>query len=188
MQEVHLNCHAAFDRTQGRFDAWWSGWFDPTGYVKGWAAEHAHRDRLMPMLALPGVAAVGLGVGGDIQVATAPDAVWSWRIGVADPRLPDAILATIPLRDGAVATSGSAERGHHIVDPRTGEPATSVASATVVTASLTKADVWATASVVAGFDDLSWTPLLPNASGLLVAADGRVRRWAAGVEVSVSAA
>ena len=91
------------------------------------------------------------------------------------------MIATSPLRNGAVATSGIAERGAHILDPRTGSPATGVASATVVASTLELADVWATASVVAGFD----APLPPAGTVLLVAEDGRIRRGISGVEVSV---
>jgi hypothetical protein len=59
-----------------------------------------------------------------------------------------------------------------------------VASATVVASTLEIADVWATASVVAGFD----APLPPQGTVLLIAEDGRIRRGISGVEVSVGAA
>jgi len=91
------------------------------------------------------------------------------------------------VRDGAVATSGMAERGTHIVDPRTGGGAAGVASATVVASSLAHADVWATAAVVAGFHDLGWISRAGPTAGILVADDRRVRRWLDGVEVATVA-
>ena len=52
------------------------------------------------------------------------------------------------MRRGAVATSGSAARGAHVVDPRTGRGITRSGSATVVGPELLWADVWATAAWV----------------------------------------
>ena len=50
----------------------------------------------------------------------------------------------VPVRSGAVATSGTAHRGDHLVDPRTGQPPKAIASVTVIEASLTWADIDAT--------------------------------------------
>lgn len=181
--EVAAACADAEAATFGRFSAWRAGWFDPTGYVKGWSAEAAAQGWLRPLLSLPGVQAVGLNAGGDVRLFTRADAEWEWHVGIVDPRRTGEVLATIDLRDGAVATSGLAERGPHILDPRTGRSAEAVLSATVVADDLATADVWATAAVVSG-DDLSWIGAAPVASGLLVLPDGRTRRWAGGVEVS----
>ena len=52
----------------------------------------------------------------------------------------------VPVATGAVATSGTAHRGEHLVDARTGRPPTGVASVTVVAASLTWTDIDATAA------------------------------------------
>jgi thiamine biosynthesis lipoprotein len=196
VREVHAACQEALVTTEGRFDAWWQGWFDPTGYVKGWSVERAYRAHLAPLLDRPGTVAVGVSCGGDLRVGTAPAAVggtgWSWRTGVVDPHDRTRLVATLELTDGAVATSGTAERGAHIVDPRTRAPArgalpggttSAVASATVVSDRLDHADLWATSAVVSGFEDLTWVAGAGTRSGLLVAADGRTRRWAAGVEL-----
>ena len=179
-------CRAAEAATEGRFSAWREGWFDPTGFVKGWAVERAARRHLALLLDGDGCLAAGLNVGGDMQLLSAEGSDWTWQVGIADPRRPGEVVATLELARGAVATSGSAERGAHIVDPRTGRAATGVASATVVAESLADADVWATAAVVAGFDDLSWISRSGTVTGLVIAQDGRVRRWLDGVEVSVT--
>ena len=47
-----------------------------------------------------------------------------WRIGIEDPHDPARVLAVVPVRNGAVATSGTAHRGAHLVDARTGRPRT----------------------------------------------------------------
>lgn len=180
--EVNEACAVFEKRTRGRFSAHWAGTFDPTGFVKGWAVERAARQHLLPLLDATDAVAVGIDVGGDLQVFTAPGSSWNWRIGIVDPADRSRLIATVPLRNGAVATSGSSERGLHVFDPRTHEPITALASATVIAAGLTEADVWATAALVAG-DDLWWISDAPHTSGLLVAGDGGVRRWTGGVEV-----
>lgn len=183
--EVAQACARAEADTDGLFTAWWSGVFDPTGYVKGWAVERAARRHLAPLTARRDVVAAGINAGGDLQLFTAPDADWAWNVAVVDPADRSRVLARVPVRDGAVATSGTTERGTHIVDPRSGAPAVGTASATVVAASLAHADVWATAAVATGFDELGWIARAGRTTGILVSDDGRVRRWLDGVEVEV---
>ncbi len=181
---VRHACERAEAATGGLFSAHWRGGFDPTGYVKGWSIERAFDRCLRPLLEVSGVVAVGMNAGGDMQLATHPDADWRWRVGIVDPARPGSLVATTELRDGAVATSGTAERGAHILDPRTGRPATDAASATVISDRLGDADVWATAAVVGGIADLGWVARSRPTSGLIIGSDGRIRRWASGVEVS----
>lgn len=119
--------------------------YDPTGLVKGWAVEGAARH-----LALASGIAFCVNAGGDILAGTSrgapgPRAVAHRRRG---PRRRTRIAATVELVDGAVATSGSAARGAHIRDPRTGERVVRDGSATVTGPSLLWADVWATAAFV----------------------------------------
>ena len=78
----------------------------------------------------------------------------------------------MPVVDGAVATSGSAHRGQHVVDARTGRPPSGIASVTVVAASLTEADIDATAAYAQGADAARWLGPAPGRSGLVVWADG----------------
>lgn len=181
--EVEAASRAAAIATGGLFSAMWRGWFDPTGIVKGWAVESAARRHLASLVEHE--IAVGINAGGDLQLFTAPDADWRWNIAVADPHRPGEAIATLEVADGAVATSGSAERGHHIIDPRTGEAARGTASATVVADGLAQADLWATAAVVAGFEDRSWIPRSGTRTGIVIAEDGRVSRWIDGMTVDV---
>jgi len=183
--EVARECARAEAETRGLFTAMWSGVFDPTGYVKGWSVERAARAHLAPLIESPGAVAAGINAGGDMQLFTAARSDRTWNVAIVDPGDPSRVIATVPVRDGAVATSGGAERGAHIVDPRTGVAVAGAGSATVVSASLAHADVWATAAVVAGFDDLGWISRAGRASGLIVDGCGRVRRWVDGVEISV---
>jgi thiamine biosynthesis lipoprotein len=81
-----------------------------------------------------------------------------WSVGIRHPRHKDRRLALLKLRDCAMATSGDEEQFFeyegrhygHIIDPRTGSPAQSVASVTVVAQSAAIADALATAFYVGG--------------------------------------
>jgi len=179
-------CTVARRGTGGLFDPWWKGWFDPTGLVKGWSVEQAVGHCLRPLVESGLVEAVGVNAGGDIQVLTAPTSSWTWNVGIADPWEPGTTIGRVVLRSGAIATSGTIERGNHIVDPRSGSPAVSVCSATVVAQGLTDADLWATTACVSGFDDLSWIGQAGTDSGLLIASDHRIRRWVGSEESSTA--
>ncbi|QTE31636.1 FAD:protein FMN transferase [Pengzhenrongella sicca] len=175
VREVAALSEIARVRTDGYVDAWAApgraGTFDPTVLVKTWAVARSVRF----FDDLPGLS-LAIGAGGDILVRPGAD-LEPWQIGIEDPRERSTILATVPVHDGGVATSGVAARGAHIVDPHTGLAATQVLSATVVGPSLLWADVWATALVARGADAVDWTATLHGTSGLLVLADGRVHRW-----------
>ncbi|EYT59605.1 FAD:protein FMN transferase [Microbacterium sp. UCD-TDU] len=176
-------CERAEQATGGLFSGHWQGWFDPTGWVKGWAVEEASRRHLAPLLS--SALAVGINAGGDLQLFTAPGADWRWHVGIADPHERGRMIATLDIADGAVATSGTAERGLHILDPRTSEPATGVASATIVADGLAQADVWATAAVVAGRTDHSWIGPSATRTGIVVDDDGAVTRWLGSTVIDV---
>ncbi len=99
----------------------------------------------------------------------------AWRVAVEDPRDRTKVLCVVPLRDGAVVTSGTAARGRHITDPRTGAPAADhLLSATVIGPPLTWADVLATAAFVEGPAALPRIEGLDGCEALLVRPDGRL--------------
>lgn len=182
VQEVARLCVTYEQITDERFSASWRGAFDPTGLVKGWSVQRV-ADRFLRDLLDADLAAVAIGVGGDTVLLTADDADWTWGVGIVDPKDRMRVPATVRVRSGAVATSGTAERGEHIVDPRTGTPVTGVRSATVIAPNLTDADVWATAAIVAGVD-LGWISAAPQTSGILLSSDAPPRRWSSGVELT----
>lgn len=132
---------------------------DPSGVVKGWAVERASRH-----LAALDDTDFCLSAGGDMVCRIAADGSAAWRIGIEDPRDPNKIIAVVPVGNGAVATSGAAHRGQHIVDARTGVPPTGIGSVTVIADSLTRADVDATSAYAQGPGAIDW---LAGQSGLL---------------------
>jgi thiamine biosynthesis lipoprotein len=170
--EVLALGEAAERQSAGAFSVWLPGpdgrpVLDPSGVVKGWATERA-ADHLR---ALPETDFC-LSAGGDMTCATADPDGRPWRIGVEDPADPRRVLAVLPVLSGAVATSGTAHRGEHLVDARTGRAPAGVASVSVVAGSLTWADIDATAAYAHGPEAAHWLEARPGRSGLVVWADG----------------
>lgn len=127
------------------------GSLDTNGVVKGWAAQRA-----ATTLRRFGLGRFCLNAGGDVVLAGEPEPGRGWRTGVRDPEHPDRMLAVLELRDGAVATSGTYERGAHVWDGRTGRAAVGLRGVTVVAEDLTTADVLATCVLALGPDGVAW--------------------------------
>ena len=148
-REVIAACDHLERQTEGVFSAHWDGGVDPTGYVKGWAlARAAH------VLDRWGVASYCINGGGDIVArGDGPDGV-GWRVGIAHPYRPGELATVVTAIPGddrclAVATSGTSERGRHIVNPVDGwRPERS--SVTVVGHDIALVDAVATAALAAG--------------------------------------
>lgn len=176
LAEVVALCDEARDRTGGWFDPrglpdprTGTPRYDPSGLVKGWAVERASRH----LADLDGYGWC-VNAGGDVLVH-APDDQPPWRIGIEDPDDPGRILRTVARSAGAVATSGSAHRGAHIIDPRTRRPATAVRAVTLIGPELLWADVYATAAVACGPTAMDWLDDLDGYEAMLVAPSGLLR-------------
>jgi thiamine biosynthesis lipoprotein len=148
---------------------------DPSGYVKGWAVEIAAQ-----MLQDAGVANLCINAGGDIATRGEAGPGHPWRVGVRHPELADRLVRVVELSGGqALATSATYERGAHIIDPRTGEPTTEIASATVIGPELGRVDAFATAVFVMGVDGLAWIETQPGYDAYVITYDG-VTCWSSG--------
>lgn len=164
---------AAEEESAGAFSVWLPGAnrrrrLDPSGVVKGWAVERA-AEHLRALADTD----FCLSAGGDMTCRTLDPSSGPWRIGVEDPADSSRILAVIPVFTGAVATSGTAHRGQHLVDARSGRPPAEVASVIVVAGSLTSADIDATAAYAQGEEAARWLETRPGRSALVVWTDGR---------------
>lgn len=165
-QSVFAQTVIASQKTEGLFNAWYAGSYDPTGLVKGWAVEGAHATFLQPLLADPNFVAVGLNGGGDMQLSTGGGTDFMWHVGIKDPLHKKRLIASYALKNGAVATSGFSERGRHIVQP----PGATNLQATIIGAHLTVADMWATAAMAATNAQFQKLVAKAQLSGLLVTA------------------
>ena len=151
LAEVLAACANVAARSGGYFTTRPGGRFDPSGYVKGWAIERA-----AAMLTTAGSAEHSVNGGGDIQCVGDHGPGEPWRVGIADPLRPGTLALVVTGRDFAVATSGVAERGAHIIDPYTGQPPAGLASVTVVGPRLATADAYATAAFAMGPAAQDW--------------------------------
>ncbi len=136
---------------------------DPSGLVKGWALQRAAE-----LLLRRGVTDFCINAGGDVTTAGHPEQADGWRVGIQHPSQRDKIAAAVSLTGIGIATSGRYERGDHIVDPRTGRPATGLQSVTVVAEDLALADGYATAALVLGPDGMAWLDSLPGVASMAI--------------------
>jgi thiamine biosynthesis lipoprotein len=156
VKQVWELCRYARELTLGAFDPWKSvGGFDPSGLVKGWAAEIGAQ-----MLEAAGVESILINASGDLALRGGRYGVdgklTPWNIGISDPAKVDHILKTFDVTDGAVATSGDYEKGAHIIDPHTGVIAIGARSASVIGPDGALCDALATALMVDGRDAQNW--------------------------------
>lgn len=125
---------------------------DLGGIAKGFAVDQAiqHLSKL-------GIQHALVSAGGDTRILG--DRLGRpWLVGIRDPQNTDDVIAMLPLQDEALSTSGDYERFfvegavkyHHIIHPTTGESATEVRSASIVTTDSTTADALSTSVFVLG--------------------------------------
>lgn len=109
--------------------------FDTGGILKGYAA-----DKAVESLKKSGIRAGLVAIAGDIRAfGRRPDGT-GWKIGIRDPEVQDKVIATVELLNEAISTSGDYERFfvekgvkyHHLLDPKTGMPATGFKSVSII--------------------------------------------------------
>lgn len=139
-------------------------------------------DKCKAMMMAKGVPAGIINGSGDMNTwGKRPDGS-SWNIGITDPKDTDRFFAIIPLDSGAVVTSGSYEkfvtfngkRYAHIINPKTGYPATGLSSVTVFGPGAELANGLSTSIMVLGKQaGLRLLKRFPGMSAILVDDHGR---------------
>lgn len=163
-------CQKAKTLSGGWFDPWsLPGGVDPTGYVKGWAAQRALEE--LRELSLHGAI---VNAAGDIASFGGPTPESVFRTGIVRPDDPQHLAAVVELR-GALATSGEAQRGAHLYNPFVGDFGTAVASASVMGPDLGVSDALATALSVGGHDVLVLIDRLPGYEAMTIDTHGSMR-------------
>jgi len=167
IQDVLDRCAEVKELTQGAFDPWAvKGGVDPSGYVKGWAADVA-----ADLLVAQGYMNVSINAAGDLACRGHQSPNQPWVIGIRHPENEMAVVASVPVLNEAIATSGEYERGKHLINPWTKDRQMALKSATVIGPDGGLADALATALLVAGLDGVRWFSQLPDWSGLLIEGD-----------------
>ncbi|MFJ7783381.1 FAD:protein FMN transferase [Streptomyces albidoflavus] len=143
-------CEDAADHSDGWFSITPAGRLTPSGLVKGWAVDLTSR-----LLLDAGARDSCVNGEGDLRVRGRAGASAPWRVGVAHPLRPGHMASVVTARhDPAIATSGTSERGCHILHPDTGVPVITSAAVTVVGPGLAMTDAFATAASARGDDAL----------------------------------
>lgn len=153
------------------------------GIAKGYIA-----DRASAVLLDMGVTDHLIDAGGDIVARGEKAPGLPWRVAVENPARRGSALTTLPLRGGALATSGSyqvfydaARRHHHLINPALGQSPARTESVSVLAPTAVEADALATAlSVMPPADALRLIENLPGRACLILDRDGRhtaSRRW-----------
>lgn len=149
----------ACEKWECETDGWFSAMspsntFDPSGIVKTWAAKASAE-----FVVEQGIVDFTLNAGGDIWIGDRVTSDIDWRVAIHKPvslaSEEAGVLTVIDLRGTpyrGVATSGSAERGLHIWNPKAPgrTAAASIAQVTVIGRDIVEADVWATACFAEG--------------------------------------
>jgi FAD:protein FMN transferase len=152
------------------------------GYVKEYGADSAAR-----VCREAGIHHGLVELGGDISLVGAHPDGSPWQVGIRNPRAPEKAVARIPLRQGAIASSGDYERfmevdGRrycHILNPKTGWPVEGLAAVSVVAE---QCIIAGTASTVAMLKGAEEGPAWLNTLGLTwmaVDANGKLSGGAA---------
>lgn len=179
VDEIWNECDAWQKITDGWFSAMTpQNTFDPSGVVKTWAAKRAAE-----YIVQAGIDDFTLNAGGDVWLSNKLTSEIDWRIAISKPisiASPDAgVLTVLDLKNTdylAMATSGSAERGNHIWDPKSpGKSApTELVQVSVVAKDLVTADVWATAAFAEGIRAVEHLNKIDGIEALFVSTNGEL--------------
>lgn len=144
---------------------------DLGGIAKGYAVDLAAE-----ALRRRGVHSGMVDAGGDLRVVGRNRDGGIWRIGLRHPLAPSRLLLSVLVEDEAVATSGNyfryftvgGLRYGHLLHPRTGTPADSALSATIIAKSAMRADGLATAAMVHGAGAMAFIQRVSGIEGIVV--------------------
>jgi thiamine biosynthesis lipoprotein len=179
VSEIWDACEAWEKTTDGWFSAFTAEHtFDPSGLVKTWAANRAAEYVLEQ-----GINDFTLNAGGDVLISDGVTEAIDWRMGISKPVSISAdgagVLTVVDLHRTpfrAMATSGSAERGAHIWNPKAGgrAPAGDFIQVSVIAKDLVTADVWATAAFAEGERAIEHLNGIEGLEALFVYEDGQL--------------
>jgi len=145
---------------------------------KGYAA-----DKTKALLIEKGVSAGIINASGDMNTwGKQPDGT-SWMVAITNPLNKEKVFSWLPIDNSAIVTSGNYEkfivfdniRYSHIINPRTGYPATGIISATILSSSAEVADALATAVFVMGIEvGLDFINQLKGVECILIDEDNKI--------------
>lgn len=163
MQEVFALSEQTKKETNGYFDIFYSGNYDPSGLVKGWAIQNAAN-----ILEKKGFKNFYIDGGGDIQVVGKNTIGKPWRVGIKNPFQQDKNVKVLEIVDMAVATSGNYIRGNHIYSPKENKKIHDIVSLTVIARNIYDADRMCTGAFAMGRKGIYFIESLPGYEGYII--------------------
>ena len=148
------------------------------GIGKGYAADKAKK-----LLISKGVKAGIINASGDMNTWGKQPGNKDWTVAITNPLNKKKAFGLVPVTNRAVVTSGNYEkyvvfngiRYTHIINPKTGYPATGIISATIFAPSAELADALATSVFVLGIEDgLNLINQLPKIDGIFIDEKGHI--------------
>jgi FAD:protein FMN transferase len=154
--------------SDGFFDIYHNGKYDPSGVVKGWAILNAAK-----LIKSDGYNNFYVDAGGDIQVSGKNSQNRKWRIGIKNPFNQNEIVKTLYINKEGVATSGTYIRGQHIYNPKMPHrEINSIISLTVIGPDVLETDRFATAAFAMEADGINFIERLPGFEGYQIDRNG----------------
>ncbi len=147
--------------TDGYFDVWHNGMFNPSGIVKGWAIFEASK-----ILDRKGIESYYINAGGDIQTEGG-----KWTVGIRNPFKTNENVKVVYLNGEGIATSGTYEKGNHIYNPK-GKVGNKILSLTVIAKNVYEADRFATAAFAMGNNGINFIERQKDLEGYMIDAKG----------------
>lgn len=168
MKEVLKLCEETKKTTRGYFEILKDdGTIDTSGLVKGWAIFKASQ-----IITDSGFTNFYVEAGGDIQTKGLNDSDKKWSIGIRNPFDKGKVVKILELSGEGIATSGTYERGLHIINPKTHKYADEIASITVIGKNVYEADRFATAAFAMGMKGINFIENTEGLEGYLINNNG----------------
>jgi thiamine biosynthesis lipoprotein len=153
-------------QSNGYFDMFHKGVFDPSGIVKGWAISQS-----TSIMQSASITDFIVEIAGDMVCSGFSSDNQKWSVGIRDPRDATKIVKALSLSDVSIATSGTSERGQHIYNPIHDMVLDELSSISVIGPDIIQADVYATAAFAMGRAGIEWLETVQGYEGFAIMPD-----------------
>lgn len=168
MKEIFALSEETKKITNGYFDIYHNGKYDPSGIVKGWAIFNASK-----LLKENGFKNFYIEAGGDIQVSGRNAEGKVWTVGIRNPFNKNEIVKTLYIKNMGIATSGTYERGQHIYNPKNeSDIIDDIVCLTVIGPNIYEADRFATPAFAMGKNGIEFIERLDGFEGYMIDKNG----------------
>lgn len=153
--------------TNGYFNVYHDGGFNPSGIVKGWAIKEASK-----IIDGMGFKNYSVNAGGDIQTSGVNSKGRKWSVGIRNPFNLIQNVKVVYLSGEGIATSGTYERGNHIYNPKNGIMDKDIVSLTIIAKDIYEADRFATAAFAMGKGGINFVEKQKGLEGYMIDSKG----------------